>query len=88
VTLETIARVPAGFPVERARGARSAPAPPRTTRNPVDSAPAGETGFVRADGTRDWRSEDLADVTTAEAGDPAWLRLRAAVNTARRDRAE
>jgi hypothetical protein len=54
----------------------------------VDSAPAGETGFGRADGTRDWRSEDLADVTTAEAGDPAWLRLRAAVNTARRDRAE
>ncbi|MEV7040908.1 hypothetical protein [Amycolatopsis sp. NPDC051061] len=50
--------------------------------------PEGETGFVRTDGTRDWRSEDLADVTTAEADDPAWLRLQAAVNTARRDRAE
>jgi hypothetical protein len=33
-------------------------------------------------------AEDLADVTTAESGDPACLRLQASINTARRDRAE
>jgi hypothetical protein len=50
--------------------------------------PEGETEFVRTDGNRDWRAEDLAEVTTAEPGDPAWLRLQAAINTARRDRGE
>ena len=52
------------------------------------AVPEGETDFVRTDGTRGWHAEDLAEVTTAESGDPAWLRLQAAINTARRDRAE
>lgn len=44
-------------------------------------APEDETGFVRSDGTRDWRAEDLAEVTAAEPADPTWLRLQAAINT-------
>ncbi|MDX2937527.1 hypothetical protein [Streptomyces ipomoeae] len=39
-----------------------------------------ETHLVMTDGTRTWESDDLTTVTTAEATDPTWLRLQAAVN--------
>ncbi|WP_211269211.1 WD40 repeat domain-containing protein [Saccharothrix syringae] len=42
-----------------------------------------EERLVLTDGTRAWDAEELAGVTEAEATDPTWLRLRAAVNTAR-----
>ncbi|MCR6484881.1 hypothetical protein M8542_18795 [Amycolatopsis sp. OK19-0408] len=49
-------------------------------------APAGETEFRRFDGTREWDTDDLAEVMTAEPADLTWLQLQAAMNTARRDR--
>ncbi|WP_234336646.1 hypothetical protein [Streptomyces xylophagus] len=42
-----------------------------------------ENHLVVTDGTRTWDSDDLATVTTATAADPTWLRLQAAINTAR-----
>jgi len=40
-----------------------------------------ETHLVLTDGARTWHPGDLAAVTTATTTDPAWLQLRAAVNT-------
>jgi hypothetical protein len=45
-----------------------------------------EKHLVRTDGTRSWDSDDLTTVTTATATDPTWLRLQAALNTARDQR--
>lgn len=45
-----------------------------------------ENHLVVTDGTRTWESDDLATVTTATAADPTWLRLQAALNTAREAR--
>ncbi|MEU6141211.1 WD40 repeat domain-containing protein [Streptomyces sp. NPDC047081] len=42
-----------------------------------------ETDLVLTDGTRTWDSADLAAVTEAEATDPTWLRIQAAVNNIR-----
>jgi len=47
------------------------------------ATPNSETAFVRTGGTRDRRTEDLADVTTTADA----VRLQAAITTARRDRA-
>ncbi|MEO3764976.1 hypothetical protein [Streptomyces sp. B5E4] len=44
-----------------------------------------EAHLVLTDGTRTWDADDLAAVTTTTPGDPAWLQLRAALNTARPD---
>lgn len=38
---------------------------------------------VMTDGDRSWDADDTTTVTTASATDPTWLRLQAAVNTAR-----
>ncbi|WP_199850558.1 hypothetical protein [Streptomyces sp. CMB-StM0423] len=54
-----------------------------TSDLPDDGDP--ETHLVLSDGTRAWDPDDLAAVTTAAPGDPGWLQLRAAFNSARRD---
>jgi hypothetical protein len=41
-----------------------------------------EKYLVVTDGARSWEPDALDTVTTATATDPAWLRLRAAVNNA------
>ncbi|MFC4036313.1 hypothetical protein ACFO3J_33445 [Streptomyces polygonati] len=41
-----------------------------------------EEHLVLTDGDRTWTPGDPATVDTATAGDPTWLRLRAAINTA------
>ncbi|GIE85910.1 hypothetical protein [Actinoplanes regularis] len=47
-----------------------------------------DESLIRHDGERTWSSGDLETVTTAEEADPTWLRLRAAINTHRRQREE
>ncbi|MGI5452625.1 hypothetical protein ACQEWB_05460 [Streptomyces sp. CA-249302] len=42
-----------------------------------------ETHLVLTDGTRTWDNADLAAVTAADASDPTWLRIQAAVNNIR-----
>jgi hypothetical protein len=42
-----------------------------------------ESHLVLTDGSRSWKQDDLATVTTAEATDPTWLRIQAAMNVAR-----
>lgn len=54
-----------------------------TSELPDDGEP--ETHLVLSDGTRTWDPDDLAAVTTAAPGDPSWLQLQAAFNSARRD---
>ncbi|MER6423783.1 hypothetical protein [Streptomyces sp. NPDC001137] len=41
-----------------------------------------ESHLVLTDGTRTWEADDLATVTAADATDPTWLRLQAAINKA------
>ncbi|MFJ3762935.1 hypothetical protein [Streptomyces sp. NPDC090080] len=41
-----------------------------------------ETHLVLTDGTRTWDADDLATVTAADATDPTWLQLQAAINKA------
>ncbi|MFD5146459.1 hypothetical protein [Streptomyces sp. NPDC058401] len=38
-------------------------------------------GVLLTDGSRTWEADELAEVTTATAEDPMWLRLQAAVNS-------
>ncbi|MFE7410888.1 WD40 repeat domain-containing protein [Streptomyces laurentii] len=38
---------------------------------------------ITTDGERTWDADDMATVTTASTTDPTWLRLQAAINTAR-----
>jgi hypothetical protein len=47
-----------------------------------------DTDLVRTDGVRSWDSDDLDSVTEADESDPTWLRLQAAINTARNTRTQ
>ena len=42
-----------------------------------------ESHLVLTDGSRSWKQDDLATVTTAEDTDPTWLRIQAAMTAVR-----
>jgi hypothetical protein len=47
-----------------------------------------DANLLRHDGQRTWGSDELETVTTAEDGDPTWLRLQVAINTHPQEHAE
>lgn len=50
---------------------------------PDDGGDDLEQHLVLTDGIRTWTNDDLSDTTTADATDPTWLQITAAVNQAR-----